>query len=60
MKQTKDWSGLRILREIPMDNDTMLMQLELNSQADGKTDNHISVEEMRRIDGQWRCVNEYN
>ena len=60
MNQTKDWTDLRILREIPIDNDTMLMQLELNSQADGKTGSHVSVQEMKRIDGQWKIVNEYN
>jgi len=60
LDQTKNWTDLRILREIPIDNDTLLMQLELSWQADGKTGSHISVEEMKRIDGQWKCVNEYN
>jgi len=60
VSQTKDWTDLRILREIPIDNDTLLMQLELNWQTEGKTGSHVSVEDMKRIDGQWKCVNEYN
>ena len=58
--QTKGWSGFRILREFPVADDTMLIQIELNYQTDGQAGSHVSVEEMKNIGGEWKTANEYN
>lgn len=54
--QTKDWTSLQVLREIPIDDNTVILQIELGL----KTGTHVSVEEMKNIDGKWITVNEYN
>jgi RNA polymerase sigma factor (sigma-70 family) len=56
VNQTKNWTSLRVLREIPIDDDTVLLQIEVGV----TTGTHVSVEEMKNIDGKWITINEFN
>jgi hypothetical protein len=60
INQTKGWLGDRILAEIPIADDTVLIQNELSYQQDGETNQHVGVQEMKKIDGTWKVFHEYN
>ena len=57
---TKDWIGQRILRDIQVSEDTVFIQNELSYLENGKTNSHIAVQELKRIDGAWKLFEEYN
>jgi len=59
MDKTTNWIGLSILNEIPVDDDTILLQAELSCQENGQTNIHGSMQEMKRIGGTWKLFNEY-
>jgi RNA polymerase sigma factor (sigma-70 family) len=58
--QTKNFVGGRILSEIPVADDEVIVQQEAELQYNGATNSFVSMEVLKKIDGQWKLYDEYN
>jgi len=60
INQTKNWTGFQILSEIPLTDGEVIIQAEVQAQVNGTPHNVISMEVMKKIDGEWKLYDEYN
>jgi RNA polymerase sigma factor (sigma-70 family) len=60
INQTKNWTGFQILSEIPLADDEVIIQAEVQAQVNGTPHNVISMEVMKKIDDEWKLYDEYN
>lgn len=58
--ETKHWLSLQVLKEIPLNENTVLLQTAIGYEKEGKTGTHVSVQEMKKNDGKWIFVQEFN
>ena len=56
---TAKWTGIQILKVVPISNHDALVQFELLSDVDGQTDRHVTLQEMKKIHGIWKVCNSY-
>jgi hypothetical protein len=52
--------GGRILNEIPLADDEVLMPTEVEALVNGATNTFTSMEVLKKIDGEWKLFDEYN
>jgi RNA polymerase sigma factor (sigma-70 family) len=57
---TKNWLAYRILNEVPTDDDTAVVQMEVSALQNGKTNAGDFMMEMKRIGGSWKVFHEYD
>jgi len=60
INQTTNWLGGRILNEIPLADDEVLMPTEVEMLVNGATNIFTSMEVLKKIDGEWKLLDEYN
>jgi RNA polymerase sigma factor (sigma-70 family) len=60
INQTTNWMGGRILNEIPLADDEVLMPTEVETLVNGATNTFTSMEVLKKIDGEWKLFDEYN
>jgi RNA polymerase sigma factor (sigma-70 family) len=60
INQTTNWIGSRILNEIPLADDEVLMPTEIEMLVNGATNTFTSMEVLKRINGEWKLFDEYN
>jgi hypothetical protein len=60
INQTTNWMGGRILNEIPLADDEVLMPTEVEALVNGATNTFTSMEVLKKIDGEWKLFDEYN
>ncbi|MGO9199034.1 MAG: sigma-70 family RNA polymerase sigma factor [Limisphaerales bacterium] len=57
--QTTNWTGFRILKEVPVSEDMVLLQVQVSALVNGKKQTADSIQEMRKTDGIWKSAQEY-
>jgi RNA polymerase sigma factor (sigma-70 family) len=60
ISQTTNWMGGRILNEIPLADDEVLIPTEVEVLVNGATNTFTSMEVLKKIDGEWKLFDEYN
>ncbi len=60
INQTTNWMGGRILNEIPLADDEVLMPTEVEALVNGATNTFTSMEVLKKIEGEWKLFDEYN
>ncbi|MGD0208213.1 MAG: RNA polymerase sigma factor [Verrucomicrobiota bacterium] len=58
--QTKQWTGFQILNSVPIADDQVELQVELEIQSEnGTIEKSSSINVMKKNDGQWKVLREY-
>jgi hypothetical protein len=60
ISQTTNWMGGRILNEIPLTDDEVLIPTEVEVLVNGATNTFTSMEVLKKIAGEWKLFDEYN
>lgn len=58
--EAKGWSAFQILNRIPLADDEVMLQAQLQVQANGTPQQGDLMMVLKRIDGEWKCINEYS
>ena len=59
--EAKDWTGFQILNSIPLADDQVELQVQVETQSkNGKINNINFIHIMKKIDGQWKTLREYD
>jgi len=58
--EAKTWSAFQILNRIPLADDEVMLQVQLQVQVNGAPQQGDMMMVLKRIDGEWKYFNEYN